>query len=66
MAEDHAALHKAAIDSTVKSVAVPLENVRNRQYIGKLKIGSDGQELHVIFDTGTSPPRCVRAVRARN
>ena len=51
-AEDHALLHKAAVDSTLKAVTVPLHNVRNRQYIGKLALGSDHQELHVIFDTG--------------
>ena len=59
-ADDHEALHQAAVESTVNSVAVPLHNVRNRQYIGAIKIGSDKQELNVIFDTGAFAYRSPR------
>jgi cathepsin D len=45
---------KTKLDSESSTRIIPLKNYKNTQYVGEISIGTPGQALPVIFDTGSA------------
>lgn len=42
------------LDSETTTRIIPLKNYKNTQYVGQIDIGTPGQTIPVIFDTGSA------------
>jgi cathepsin D len=45
---------KTSLDAESLTRIIPLKNYKNTQYVGEISIGTPGQDMPVIFDTGSA------------